>query len=76
MSIDSSGNVGIGTVAPQYPLSVNGTIQAKEVIVNTGWSDYVFDPGYRLKPLCEVAAYHLPGIPSTKEVEEKGDSGG
>ncbi len=75
--INNAGNVGIGTTSPRYPLSVNGIIQAKEVLVNTGWSDYVFDPKYRLKPLQEVATYirenhHLPDIPSAKEVETKG----
>jgi hypothetical protein len=79
MRITSAGNVGIGTTNPQYPLSVNGSIQTKEVIVNTGWSDYVFDPGYRLAPLTELAAYvkenhHLPEIPTAKEVGEKGVS--
>jgi hypothetical protein len=79
MRVSSTGNVGIGTPAPQYPLSVNGTVQAKEVLVNTGWSDYVFEPGYRLAPLSEVADYisangHLPEIPSAKEVKEKGVS--
>ena len=74
-----AGNVGIGTTNPQYPLSVNGTIQAKEVLVNAGWSDYVFDPDYRVKPLTEVAAFikanhHLPDIPSEAEVKEKGVS--
>jgi hypothetical protein len=77
--LGSSGNVGIGTTNPQYPLSVNGIIQAKEVMVNTGWPDYVFAPTYRLQPLSEVADYvrsehHLPGIPSAAEVEEKGVS--
>jgi hypothetical protein len=77
LAILSNGNVGIGTMIPQYKLSVNGTIQAKEVIVNTGWSDYVFDPEYRLTPLREIAAYvkenhHLPEIPSASEVAEKG----
>lgn len=75
----ASGNVGIGTVNPQYPLSVNGTIQAKEVIVDTGWSDYVFDPNYRIRPLEQVAEYvkanrHLPDIPSEAEVTKNGVS--
>jgi hypothetical protein len=75
----NAGNVGIGTAAPQYPLSVNGTIQAKEVIVNSGWSDYVFDADHRISPLSEVATYiaehhHLPEIPSAAEVAEKGVS--
>jgi hypothetical protein len=77
MSLTRSGSVGIGTTSPQYPLSVNGTIQAKEVLVNTGWADYVFRPGYQLKPLREIGAYisrygHLPEIPSETEVREKG----
>jgi hypothetical protein len=74
-----AGNVGIGTTNPEYPLSVNGTVQAKEVLVNTGWSDYVFAPGYRLAPLSEVADFikdnhHLPGIPSEAEVQQSGVS--
>lgn len=77
----AGGNVGINTVAPQYPLSVNGTIQAKEVIVNTGWSDYVFAPTYKLRSLESTAAYvkehhHLPDMPSEAEVKEKGVSVG
>ncbi len=76
MTITSVGNVGIGTIKPQYLLSVNGTIGAKDVIVtNSGWSDYVFRPGYRLRPLSEVGAYirahhHLPDIPSEAEVKD------
>jgi len=78
MAINNNGNVGIATTTPQYLLSVNGQIGAKDVIVtNIGWSDYVFDPGYRLRPLTEVASYikehhHLPEIPSASEVEKKG----
>ncbi len=77
--------IGIGTAAPCASslapsgclLSVAGAIQAKEVVVNTGWADYVFDPGYRLAPLSEVAAFvkenhHLPDVPSAAEVQEKG----
>jgi len=74
---NTGGNVGIGTTNPTYPLSVNGTIEAKEVIVQTGWSDYVFDKGYHLAPLCEVERSikekkHLPGMPSAKEVGTHG----
>lgn len=72
------GNVGIGTTNPTQKLSVNGTIRAKEVIVETtGWSDYVFADNYVLQPLAEVEAHiktnkHLPGIPSANEVAETG----
>jgi len=81
MLIDKDGSIGIGTASPQYPLSVNGTIQAKEVRVETGWADYVFDRAYRLAPLRDVGDYidanhHLPDIPSAAEVEEKGVSVG
>jgi hypothetical protein len=82
LRITSGGRVGIGTSNPQYLLSVSGTIGAKDVIVtNTGWSDYVFRSGYRLRPLSEVNAYiqrhhHLPEIPSEREVRENGVSVG
>ena len=81
MRIKGNGNVGIGTTNPAYPLTVNGAVRAKEVIVDTGWSDFVFDEGYRLASLSEVEAkikseHHLPGIPSAREVSEKGISVG
>lgn len=73
-----NGNVGIGTTNPTQKLSVNGTIRAKEVIVETsGWSDYVFADNYVLQPLTEVEAHikankHLPGIPSADDVAARG----
>jgi hypothetical protein len=75
------GNVGIGTTTPSHKLAVKGTIRANEVIVDTGWADYVFDSNYRLAPLSEVEAHiktekHLPGIPSAAEIAEHGVSMG
>ena len=77
----NDGNVGIGTTNPTQKLSVNGTVQAKEVIVDSGWSDFVFDESYKLKALSETEAFiktekHLPGIPSAKEVAKQGVSVG
>jgi hypothetical protein len=77
MTIANNNNVGIGTTNPAYKLSVNGTTQTKEVIVESGWADYVFDKKYKLLSLNEVEKFiqqnnHLPNIPSAKEIEEKG----
>ncbi|WP_051416704.1 hypothetical protein [Asinibacterium sp. OR53] len=78
----SGGNVGIGTTAPTEMLSVKGNVKAQKMIVTqTGWSDYVFDPSYQLKPLSQVEVFikenkRLPEVPSAKEVEEKGISVG
>jgi hypothetical protein len=73
------GKIGIGTINPTEKLSVNGKIRAKEIIVNTGWSDFVFEEDYNLRPLTEVEEFiktnkHLPEIPTAKEVEENGVS--
>jgi hypothetical protein len=76
------GNVGIGTNNPIHKLAVNGTVKAKEVIVETtGWSDYVLAKNYKLLPLSEVETHinangHLPGIPSAAQVAEQGVSVG
>jgi hypothetical protein len=77
MIIADNGNVGIGTANPTYKLSVNGNIHSKEVVVETGWADYVFNKNYQLKPLQEVEKFiednkHLPGIPSAEEIEKNG----
>ena len=74
------GNVGIGTSRPKQKLSVNGTIQAKELIVTTlaaDWPDFVFNPEYKLTSLHELDKYigsekHLPGVPSANEIGEEG----
>lgn len=77
--INNNGNVGIGTGIPDqsYKLSVNGSIRAKEIRVNTGWSDFVFEKEYKLMPLKEVEQYillhkHLPEIPDAETVEANG----
>ena len=76
-----AGRVGINTTTDNvnYNLLVNGKIRAKEIVVDTGWSDFVFDSNYQLKSLTEVEQYidenkHLPDIPSAQEVEENGIS--
>ncbi|MBI4552281.1 MAG: hypothetical protein HY710_08465 [Candidatus Latescibacteria bacterium] len=75
----NSGSVGIGTTTPAaaYKLSVKGKIRAEEVVVETGWADFVFAEGYPLPPLSEVEARirrqgHLPGIPTAAEVQSQG----
>ncbi|MCH8331124.1 MAG: hypothetical protein IH946_07060, partial [Bacteroidetes bacterium] len=72
-------NVGIGTSNPNnaYRLSVNGKVRCKEVVVEVGWSDFVFAEDYDLRPLSEVDEYicknnHLPDIPSGQDVENGG----
>jgi len=63
-------------------LSVNGNIYARKLTVTQlNWSDYVFDPGYKLRPLKDVENYiqknkHLLDMPSAKEVAANGLSVG
>jgi hypothetical protein len=76
---ENGGSVGIGTSTPNYAykLSVNGGIRAKDITVETAWSDFVFKKGYKLKSLKEVETFiqtngHLPEIPNAQEVAEHG----
>ena len=76
--IKSNGFVGIGTSnSGNFKLGVNGAIRAKEIKVDTGWSDFVFEKDYDLPSLEEVANHiaqkgHLKDIPSAAEVEKEG----
>lgn len=77
MVITGDGNVGIGTTTPNNKLDVKGTIRAEELIVETGWADFVFKDDYELMSLNKIEDYiaqngHLPDIPTAKDVEENG----
>ena len=85
--LNNDGTVGIGThITNGYKLAVKGTIICEELKVKlyAHWGDipdYVLKKDYKLPALSEVADYinknqHLPGIPSAKEISEKGLSVG
>lgn len=79
-TVENNGNVGIGTTNPKQKLSVNGSIQAREVKVTTtttDWPDYVFKAEYSLLSLETLEQQirqkgHLPGLPSAEEVATTG----
>lgn len=67
----------------RYMLSVNGSVEARELVINdrknewTKWPDYVFSPGYALPDLHTLdslihAEHHLPGMPSAAQVQDEG----
>jgi hypothetical protein len=71
--------IGTSTQAAGYSLSVNGKIACEEVLVelDSGWPDYVFNPGYPLLKIadlekCIAETGHLPGFPSSREIKENG----
>jgi hypothetical protein len=85
LHITADGNVGIGTNNFKktgtdslfFKLAVNGNIRAKKVVVETNWSDFVFDKNYNLMPINELEKYidinrHLPDVPSADEVKNNG----
>lgn len=84
LSIDPNGNIGVGTDETfGYRFAVNGSFICKNDIriTTTGvtWPDYVFHTNYKLKPLLILEKEinelgHLPEVPSTIEIEEKGIS--
>jgi hypothetical protein len=58
-------------------LAVNGAILSKEFYIKTSWSDFVFEPDYKLMPLDTLAQWikrdrHLPDIPTAAEVSKSG----
>jgi len=76
--VKTNGNIGIGTNDPgDWKLAVNGNIRAKEIKVETGWSDFVFESDYNLPTLKEVEEHinekgHLKDIPSAADVAKDG----
>lgn len=86
--IAPSGNVGIGTLAPDEKLTVKGAVHAEEIRVDLLIpADYVFEKyftgtselkdDYTMPTLEEVeefikANHHLPEVPSAKEMQEQG----
>lgn len=75
----------VQTVTPptldEYKLFVDGGIIAEKVKValccGVDWADYVFAPDYQLLSIDSVDTYiqqnqHLPGVPSSEEVQENG----
>ncbi len=76
--VNGNGHIGVGTSASNtHAIQACGSIRATEVIVETGWCDYVFEDDYQLAPLSDVEKYikankHLPGIPAAAEIEANG----
>ena len=77
---NSPTSVGTGSNAnntTNYRLFVKGGILTDELLVQTGWADYVFNKSYKLPTLAEVEKHiadkgHLPNVPSEKDVVENG----
>lgn len=66
-------------IATGYQLSVVGKVIAEQftTLVYSSWPDYVFEPGYKLRPLRELHEFvttnrHLPEIPDAATMEKTG----
>jgi hypothetical protein len=77
---DSADNVAIGTTNTQgYKLAVNGAGIFTKIVAKpqVSWPDYVFDKGYKLLSLEELAQYlrehhHLPDVTPESEIAHNG----
>lgn len=71
---------GANATRSNFRVYASGLVRAREVIIDlAAWPDYVFMPGYKLKPLKEIEVFinkhgHLPGVPSADEVANEGVS--
>lgn len=77
VGINMTNNGQILASISSFNLAVKGKILAEEIRVRTGWADYVFAPGYYLRPLSKVEHFinthhHLPDVPSAAQVEKQG----
>ena len=79
VNIPNSLAIGAIPVPPGYKLAVKGQIIAEGVTITpqANWPDYVFDKGYKLRPLSKVEKFikengHLPEIPKAADVEKNG----
>lgn len=75
--VSSSSWKSIMSIKHNGSVDLCGTFRAKEVVVETGWCDYVFEDNYNLRSLEDVESYiknnkHLPEIPSAKDIEANG----
>ena len=80
LRVNTAGNVLIGKTQQtnaNYKLDVNGKVRANEIVVNTTGADFVFENGYRLRPIVELEKFvkqnkHLPEIPTAKTMQTEG----
>lgn len=69
------------TVSSTGDVTLGSQLSTQSLVVRTvspgQWADAVFAPGYRLRPLTEVAAFieqnkHLPDVPSAETMTQQG----